>query len=141
MGPFGINARVDIAEEITVGLEADIESQGTQLETIDGQATDDGTKTLLTASANKVLLVKRVELAVDIDQENANGPFKFQVIDGADAAQVITKTWNPKTGATYGQNVSPDFVKSGTAKSVELVIPTGFTDKLDWIVHYQEVDA
>ena len=136
----GHESRVSIDEEISVGIEANVESQGTKLSSVDGQITTATTTTLLTASAGKVILIKRCSYSIDVDQSNANGSFKIQGKDGSDVAQSMSKVWNPKTSAEYGVNVAPDYVETGTAKTVEIVTPTGFTDKLDWVLLYQEID-
>lgn len=138
---FGFNERVDIAEEITVGIEADIEFQGTELTPRDGQIITATTTTLITASAGKVLLLKRAAFSIDVDQSNANGTFHFIIVDSGDNSRKFGGIWNPKTSAIYGGNTAPDFLKSGTAKTIKLVTPTGFSDKVDWEVLYQEVDA
>jgi hypothetical protein len=138
---FGHNTRVRVDNEIEVGISADIESQGTELTPRDGQITTAATTTLITAGAGKVLLLKRAAFSVDSDQTNANGTFHFIIVDADDNSRKFGGVWNPKTGAIYGGNVSPDYLQSGTAKTIKIVTPTGFADKLDWEVLYQEIDA
>ena len=137
----GHDSRVRVDHEIEVGITADLESQGTELTPRDDQITTATTTTLITASAGKVLLLKRAAFSVDVDQENANGTFHFIIVDVGDNSRKFGGVWNPKTGAMYGGNVSPDYLQSGTAKTIKFVTPTGFSDKLDWEVLYQEIDA
>ena len=137
----GHNSRVRLDQEVEVGIEFDAEFQGTELTPRDGQITSATTTTLITASAGKVLLLKRAAFSVDVDQSNVNGTFHFIIVDSGNNSRKFGGTWNPKTGAIYGGNVSPDFLKSGTAKTIKLLTPTGFGDKLDWEVLYQEIDA
>lgn len=137
---FGFSRIVRLAEIITVGIQAEAEMQGTELTPRNGQITTATTTTLITASAGKVLLLKRAAFSVDASQSNANGTFHFIIVDSGDNSRKFGGVWNPQTGAIYGGNVSPDFLQSGTAKTIKLLTPTGFSDKLDWEVSYQEVD-
>jgi len=138
---FGHDSRVRVDQGLEVAIEADVESQGTKLTPLDGQITTATTTTLVTASAGKVLLLKRAAFSVDVSQINTNGTFHFIIIDNSDGVHKFGGVWNPKTSAIYGGNVAPDFLKSGTAKAIKFLTPTGFTDKLDWELFYQEVDA
>jgi len=138
---FGHSQRVAIDEEFTVGIEADVEVLGTELEPFSGQITSATTTTLATASAGKVFLIKRCQYAVNVNQAIVDDPFEIQYVDADNNTKTIDTMFNPQTGASYGINVVPDFYKGGTAKTIKIVTPTGFTDKLNWTLAVQEVDA
>lgn len=137
---FGFSRIVRLAEIISIGIQAEAEMQGTELTPRDGQITTAATTTLITAAAGKVLLLKRAAYSVDVDQANVNGTFHFIIVDSGDNSRKFGGAWNPKTGAIYGGNVSPDFLQSGTAKTIKILTPTSFSNKLDWEVLFQEVD-
>ena len=137
----GHSLRVAVDEEFTVGIEADIEVLGTELEPFSGQITSAATTTLATAAAGKVFLIKRCQYAVNVSQAIADNPFEIQYVDADNNTKTIDVMFNPQTGASYGINVVPDFFKGGTAKIIKIVTPAGFTDKLNWTLGVQEVDA